>query len=31
LRGFEEADAESGVIVRRIKEILGTTGKHWMA
>jgi hypothetical protein len=31
LSGFEKADGEAGVIVRRIKEILGTTGQRWMA
>lgn len=28
---FLEAEAETAAIVRRIKEIRGTTGKHWMS
>ena len=28
---FLAVDAEQAVIVRRIKEIQGTTGQHWMA
>ena len=31
LRKFMEEDAKASDIVRRIKEIQGTTGKHWMA
>jgi hypothetical protein len=27
---FVKADAETAAIVRRIKEILGTSGQHWM-
>jgi hypothetical protein len=28
---FVRADAVTSVIVRRVKEILGTAGQHWMA
>jgi Xaa-Pro aminopeptidase len=28
---YTQADAEMGKAMRRIKEILGKTGKHWMA
>jgi hypothetical protein len=28
---FLAADKEVGAIVRKIKKIFGTTGKHWMA
>ena len=31
LRKFMEEDAKAGDVVRRIKEIHGTTGQHWMA
>jgi hypothetical protein len=30
-RAFREADEEAGLAARRIKQILGTPGKHWMA
>lgn len=28
---FAKADGEAGDAMRRMKEILGLTGKHWMA
>jgi hypothetical protein len=28
---FLKADGEAGAAMKRIKEILGLTGKHWMA
>jgi hypothetical protein len=28
---FVKADAEAGAAVKRIKEILGVAGRHWMA
>jgi hypothetical protein len=28
---FMKAEAETALIERQIREILGTTGKHWMA
>jgi hypothetical protein len=30
-QAFLKADKEVGIIVRRIKEIRGIAGKHWMA